>query len=407
MEFTISKDEVKKLDALVKMASSVADISIQKNLYILKAESDKLKAVVYGNGNVIEFDVSIGNIVASGSNYFYINISEFIETAEKVFLSSGQDIVKVSVQTNKLTVSAGRSHISKNMLEALSEEEYKEADGAFISKAAQKFTQPKGTLKMTNEIVEFISVIGKFLSMACEDNVTGVCVEGNKVMYFDQALAIIEKKLSEDVSSNRLYISKNHFDFISKIIKLEQTYDIVYSDNGDYILIRILTPNFNALLSMPIVIAEYPTEDEKAELLPPDNDQFEFDIDIETFKMKMAAFEGAFSSEAWRHKEMYLTVEKDKDEANLYFSNSNAEVDTDLPISNLKVNSGEDKSRFKMASYIIYDVLSKFSNLGTDKVHVLCSACSATEEDAHGTAVKFSLPQIDVITSKIEEDEVI
>ena len=121
----------------------------------------------------------------------------------------------------------------------------------------------------------------------------------------------------------------------------------------------------------------------------------------------MAAFEGAFSSEAWRHKEMYLTVEKDKDEANLYFSNSNAEVDTDLPISNLTVNSGEDKSRFKMASYIIYDVLSKFSNLGTDKVHVLCSACSATEEDAHGTAVKFSLPQIDVITSKIEEDEVI
>ena len=86
MEFTISKDEVKKLDALVKMASSVADISIQKNLYILKAESDKLKAVVYGNGNVIEFDVSIGNIVASGSNYFYINISEFIETAEKVFV---------------------------------------------------------------------------------------------------------------------------------------------------------------------------------------------------------------------------------------------------------------------------------------------------------------------------------
>ena len=102
MEFTISKDEVKKLDALVKMASSVADISIQKNLYILKAESDKLKAIVYGNGNVIEFEVSIGNIVASGSNYFYINISEFIETAEKVFLSSGQDIVKVSVQTNKL-----------------------------------------------------------------------------------------------------------------------------------------------------------------------------------------------------------------------------------------------------------------------------------------------------------------
>ena len=83
--------------------------------------------------------------------------------------------------------------------------------------------------------------------------------------------------------------------FISKIIKLEQTYDIVYSDNGDYILIKIPTANFNAILSMPIVIAEYPTEDEKAELLPPDNDQFEFDIDIETFKMKMAAFEGAFS----------------------------------------------------------------------------------------------------------------
>ena len=71
MEFTISKDEVKKLDALVKMASSVADISIQKNLYILKAESDKLKAVVYGNGNVIEFDVSICSLMPSASELFY------------------------------------------------------------------------------------------------------------------------------------------------------------------------------------------------------------------------------------------------------------------------------------------------------------------------------------------------
>lgn len=407
MEFTISKDEVKKLDALVKIAASVADTSIQKNLYILKAESDKLKAIVYGNGNTVEFEVSIGNIVASGSSYFYIDISEFIETAEKVFMSSGQDTVKVSVQTNKLTISAGRSHISKNMLESLSEEEYKEADGAFIAKAAQNFSQSKGTLKVSNDIIEFISVIGKFLGMAREENVNGVCIEKDKIMYFDQALAIIEKKLPEEASDSRLYISKNHFDFISKIIKLEPNYNMVYSDNADYVLIKIPTANFNAILSMPIVIAEYPTEDEKAELLPPATDQFEFDIDIETFKMKMAAFDGAFSSDSWRHKEMYFTVEKDATEANLYFSNSNAEVDTDLPILNLSVNSGAEKARFKMASYIIHDVLSKFSNLGTDKVHVLCSACNATDEDSHGMAVKFSLPQIDVITSKLEEDEVI
>lgn len=406
MDFTITKNEIEKLDALVKMCSSIADISIQKNLYILKVENGKLKPIIYGNGNIVEFELTVSDIVNTGSSYFYADIGEFLQSAEKVFISSGSSAVKVSVQGSKITVSAGKSHITKNMFESLSEAEYQEADGAFVTKSAQKFASPSGTLKMTNELIDFSGVVSKFLSMANEKNVTGICVEGDKAMYFDQSLAVIEKTLSEKVSDKRLYISKNHFDFLSKIIKLEPSYDVVYSDSADYIKISIPTANFNVILSMPIVIAEYPTDEEKAQILPPEDDVFEFDIDIATFKNKINSFDGVFASSVWRYKEFYFTVEKDKTEANLYYSNANAEVDTDLEIQNLKVNSTADKAKFKMSSLIVYDVLTKLGpESGT--VHCVCSNTSPTEDDFSGMGIKFTIPGIEVITSKLDEDEII
>ena len=407
MEFFITKEETKKLDALVKITQSVADTSIQKNLYILKAENNKLKSVVYGNGNIVEFTIDIEDLTNTDTKFFYIDINEFIQTIERVLLASGMDKAKVNIQMGKMTISAGKSRISKVLLDSLTDEEYNEADGAFVSKSAAKFSEIKDTLEIDDKIIEFISVISKFLAMANEKNVTGVCLEKNKIMYFDQALAIIEKRLPKNVCNERLYISKNHFDFLSKLIKIQNTISLKYSNNSDYVSLSLPIADFNAILSLPIVICEYPTDEEKKELLPPENDIFEFDTDIELFKTKISAFEGVFSSSTWRHKEMWFTVTKDTDEINLYFSNATSEVDIQLPISDLKVTSNEDIAKFKLSSLIIYDSLSKFQNIGTDKVHVICSSKGATDDDPSGMAVKFVLPEIEIITSKLDDSEII
>lgn len=413
MEFTINKENTEKLKELVKVSQSVADMTILRNLYEMVVTQNNLKAVAYGNGNIVEFTIDISNFTHSeNKGYFYIDILQFIQAIEKVFSASGSEEANVKVNGSKLTVSQGKSKITVNMFDYLDEEEYKEADAAFENKSTELFqsTSNDNILKVTSELMSFSDTVGKFITMMNRKNVSGFSVNGDTIYYSDQALSIIEKKLSYKASNKQLFISVDLFNFLSSLSKVGD-YDVCYSDDESFIKLTVPDLRLSAILSQPTVVAEYPTDEEFAAIVAADDNKFEFTIDIPTLLSKVDTFDGVFPSAQWKWKTVDFTFDKNNPEViNLYHSSDTAEVDTDLPLISSSISSNEDTVSFKVTTLLMADYLSKFMDCSDGKVIMDVSPLDVSEE--HGIGIKIRLfndegTQTMMITlCKIFEEEV-
>ena len=409
MEFSISKISSDKIKELVKVSSSISDVSIQRNLFIMKADTNKLYAIVYGNGNIVRFNVEIENFANEGpSNYFYIDIGQFTQALDKVFMASGAEEVKVKLDKTRLVVSNGKSKITVNMFDNLEEAEYEEAFNAYEAKQSN-FTTPSKVI-ISKEMMDFASVVGKYITMIDKpDLVTGFAVEGTGLYYSDMCLSIVHKELSYSASTERLFIPQTMFSFLSSL-SLIGNFNLNYSDDKTLVSVSIPEANFDAIMSMPLVTAEYPTDEEMAAMLPTEDNQFSFDIDIPTFLTKMSTFDGVFPSAQWRWKSVDFNFNKADSSISMAHTSASAEVDTDLPVSNVNVVSSEEDLNFKLATIVVYDFLSKLAKDQTT-VHVCASPIGPSTEcddgGRHGLGVKFVVDGMSFIISKMEtSDEV-
>lgn len=414
MEFTISKENTEKLKELVKVSQSIADITVMRNLYEFVAQAGTLEAIAYGNGNILSFSVDITNFSNEDpKGYFYIDILQFIQAIEKVFLASGTEEVQIKVDGSKLTVHQGKSKITINMLDELSEDEYIEAENALETKNEQLFAgqdEASNTLKVTTELMNFSDTVGKFITMMNRKNVSGFSVNGDEIYYSDQALTIMKKKLSYKASNKQLFVAVDLFNFLSALAKVSD-YDLIYTEDGQYTKLEIPEMRLKALLSQPLVVAEFPDDETLAQIISAPEDRFNFVIDIPTLLLKSDAFDGMFAAKDWKWKTVDFTFKKDNPKViNLYHSSDTAEVDTDLPIISSTANSPSDEVTFKVTTLLLNDYISKFAEASDGKVYM--DVAAATVDEEHGIGIHMLLKDpngnviLDLVLSKIYADDV-
>lgn len=407
MTFELSKDELAKLSSFVKATQTISDASIKAEHYVINLDDKNLTAVIYGNGNTIKFGVAITNFVKADneSSMFNANINMLIQSFEKVYASAGVDIATADVVGNKITVSSGKSKISMTTLDNMSVEDCNEALTDIDNRKKAYFTSKAPRFaNLTKEVIDFTNVVGKFITMIGSDNVSGIGLQGNRILYSDQTFSIVDKVCSSDVTRtntdgtiDKCFIPQSMFAFFNEMSKFDSNLMITYSDNDDqYVNLSIPDINFEAIMSMPTIVCEYPDEETLKNIKPTEKNSYQFDVDIPTFLNKVGMFEGVFPASQWRWKRIDVTV--DPKGVRMSYFNFNAEVDTDLPVDNFVSTSATDTYTFSMASLIIYDYLNKLA--GDEKtVHITVSPLDTSAEN--GMGIQFDLNGMKITSCKL------
>lgn len=366
---------------------------------------ERLNCSIYGNGNVVDFSIAIENVTKNpeDTGYFNADINQFIQAFEKVYMSSGSDSAEADIQTNKLIVSSGKSRISVALLDVLDENDFIEAFGALALKKKDVLANNSYDVVITDEAITFMETVSKFITMIGSDRVSGISLQGNKILYSDQAFSIIEKETdTEFTNGTTAYIPQSMFSLLASLKKLTSDLKITFPDNNEVAYISVPDISFEAVLSQREVVCVYPEDEVLKSILPDDNNKLTFDADIQTLLMKMNMFDGVFPSSQWRWKTIEFYNNADSDSMSMRYNNMCAEVDTDLPISNIQYSGEKQSFGFKLASILLYDYLSKLAD-GADSVHIEVSSIDATEE--HGIGVSFSFGKIKLVSSKIVDEE--
>lgn len=366
---------------------------------------ERLNCSIYGNGNVVDFSIAIENVTKNpeDTGYFNADINQFIQAFEKVYMSSGSDSAEADVQANKLIVSSGKSRISVALLDVLDENDFIEAFGALALKKKDVLANNSYDVVITDEAITFMETVSKFITMIGSDRVSGISLQGNKILYSDQAFSIIEKETdTEFTNGTTAYIPQSMFSLLASLKKLTSDLKITFPDNNEVAYISVPDISFEAVLSQREVVCVYPEDEVLKSILPDDSNKLTFDADIQTLLMKMSMFDGVFPSSQWRWKTIEFYNNADNDSMSMRYNNMCAEVDTDLPISNIQYNGEKQSFGFKLASILLYDYLSKLAD-GADTVHIEVSPIDATEE--HGIGVSFSFGKIKLVSSKIVDEE--
>lgn len=405
MRFTVNKDELNKLSVLVKTTQTISDVSIKSTHFMFKVD-ERLNCSIYGNGNIVDFSIAIENVSKEpeDTGFFNTDINQFIQAFEKVYMSSSSDIAVAEVHTNKLIVSNEKSRISVALLDVLGEEDFIEAFSALELKKKDKITDTSLKTLITDESVTFMETVGKFISMIGSNRVSGISLKGNKILYSDQAFSIIEKDTETDFTDGRIaYIPQSMFTFLSSLKKLTEQLYIIFSDDGEITYISVPEISFEAILSLREVLCVYPEESDLKMILPAENNKLTFDTNIKTLLLKMNMFDGVFPSSQWRWKtiEFYNNI-TDNSIIGMRYNNMCAEVDTDLPVSDMQYAGQPEQFKFKLASILLYDYLLKLSD-GSETVHIEVSPIDATEPN--GIGVSFSFGKVKLISSKIVDEE--
>ncbi len=404
MKFTLSKNELQKLSTLVKTSQTVSDVSIKASHYMFKL-SDKLYASIYGSGNVVDFSVDATDIELSGNGYFNVDVNQLIQAFEKVYMSSNSDVATADVQANKIIVSNGKSRISVNLFDLLDEADFNEAFSALSTKKTDKFTANTVAAAITPDVVGFMETVGKFISMVGSDRVSGLALKGNKILYCDQAFSIIDKTVPDQLTNGeKVVLPQSSFALLSAISKLAGTYNVVISEDGQYMLIEVPQINFNAILTVPETLCEYPEEEQLAQICPDETNMLEFDVDIPTLLTKMNMFDGVFPSSQWRWKTIEFYNVSAENTMNMRYNNMCAEVDTDLPVTNMTGTSNIPDFTFRLASILVYDYLNKLTG-GAKTAHVKVSPLGA--DQPNGVGVVFDVDNFRLVTSKMVNEEAV
>lgn len=405
MKFTLSKNELLKLNTLVKTSQTVSDVSIKASHFMFKADGDRLACAIYGSGNAIQFGVAISGLTkdANENGYFNVDVSQMIQAMEKVIQASGEEVVNADVGVNKITVSAGKSKIAVNLFDLIDEAEFVEAFNAIDEKKKTSFTKADPLYALvTGEVVTFLETVGKFISMIGTDRVSGLSLEADHILYCDQAFSIIDKKVAQSLTNgDKVFIPQSLFSLLSSVHKLSSDYNITYSDDSQYLYIDVPTLDFKAVVSLPQTLCEYPEQEVLAQIAPDPSNALEFDVDVKTLLTKMQMFDGVFPSSQWRWKTIEFYYVAAENAVNMRYSNFCAEVDTDLPVKAISSKGSVGDFSFRLASILIYDYLNKL--VSSDTATVLVSPYNENEE--HGVGVTFKLGDFTLVTSKVVADQ--
>ena len=406
MKFFIKKEELYKLSTLVKTSKVISDVSIKSTHFMFKVDNDKLYALIYGSGNIVQFFVQIDSLSKeeSESSYFNVDVMQLIQAMEKVVNASESDTVLVEVALNKIVVSSGKSKISVNIFDVLGDEDFNEAFNAINEKKKNEFTKENPSYALiSDEVVCFLETVGKFISMVGSDRVSGLSLQKDHILYCDQAFSIIDKKVDKDLTNgDKVYIPQSIFNLLSSIYKLSDDFNVVYSDNSDYALIDVPMLNFMSIISLPSTLCEYPEENILKSIEPDDNNCLDIKVDVKTLLKKMDMFDGIFSASQWRWKVIEFYYSSNEKTIGLRYNNMCAEVDTDLPTKNIDVCGNIEDFSFRLASIMVYDYLNKLVNQDLD-ADIKVSPISETEE--HGIGVKFKIGDFTLVTSKVVADQ--
>lgn len=408
MKFSIAKDQFERLASLVKTVQTITDVSVKNNAYIFKADNTVLYAIISGNGNAVKFSVDIGDFIkdANESNYFTVDVNLFLTALEKTLKTSEK--TEVSISGTKLIVSSGKNVITYNLKNTLDESDFTDADGKIAEKLAN-FGE-KTSLEINKEIVDFASVVGKFITMIDQaDRVSGMAVEGNKILYSDQAFSIIDRTLSAPATTQaadgtylKKFIPQSLFNFLSTVQKSLDKFNMNYNTDDSMVYLDLNAIGVEAVLQLPSVICEFPDADSLAGFKPDTNSNYQFEIEKAEFLNKLDMFDGVFSSANWKWKTVNFTM-KDDGTVSLSHNDINSDVDTDLVVNKIN-SSATDALSFKIPGLLLGDYLTKL--VDEDKVVLTVSPIDPNTEAEHGAGFVIDVPGTSIVLSKLLDEEV-
>lgn len=367
IKFDLSKEEFDKLNFLVKTCQSVANTSIKDDHYSYHIYDDKMVISIYGNGNIIQYSVAVANVISDSDDerYFNINILDMIKSFEKVYKSSKQVVATATVENgSKFYVTSGKSNIIINIMDVMPLEDIKESDNSFDLKNQIFFNEESddefNNVLITEDVINFMSVASKSINLIGTDNVSGIELENNRIKFSDDILSVSDIETEKQMTKKdyQAFISSSHFEILQSLYKIVNEFNIIYTKENNFIKIDLPLINFKAIMAQPQIICSYPNNDDLKNLKPNDEDCFEWTVNSNELIEKLDMFDGIFPSSQWRFKTVNFTINKNN-ELNLYYSNFNAEVDTDINITDFKTNSSIDEYTFKVPTIILRDYLIK------------------------------------------------
>lgn len=404
MKFKINEEELKKLQSLVKVSSTVADTSIRDNLYIFGVEGNTLKAVVYGNSNIVESHVSITQVDNEDGN-FYLDISKLIQAITNVMMSQSSNEATIEVDTNRLTVSCNKSKVCVGMFDSLDEQEYAEAFSAYDDKKKILFTNPDNTILVKPELMELANSVNKYITMFPSSDVSGILVDGSNFYYSDQSISLVHKPLTYEASKERKVVPQTIFSLLTALSKVEDI-TVQLSDSDQYMLLDVPSMNYRAIVALPSSVCEYPTEEEYDFIGPDPDNKIEFDIDIPTLLTKISSFDGIFQSSVWKWKQVDFELLAGETSARLYHESAAAELEVDLALQNVVNPNNEDLS-FRFSSAMLYDYIKSYVGTDCNAIHVSVSPYEVSRQTPHSYGVEFTADGVEITLCKIMIEDVI
>lgn len=413
IKFDLTQEELDKLNVLIKTCQSISDISIKNEHYIVYIDNEnKLNVSIYGCGNAIKFTVDVSNVEfeTEEEKYFNINIFDMIKAFEKVYKSSGSNVATASVENStKFYVTSGKSKIVINIMDTLPLVDLQENNNGFDTKNQAYFEEESingfNFATITKDVINFMDVANKSITLIGVDNVSGIELADTRIKFSDDMVSVadIETETVLTKPDCESFISNTHFDLIQGLYKIVNDFKLIYDETNQFVKIDLPSINFKAILALPQIICSYPDNDSLLNLKPNNDDCFEFSLSRDLLLEKMDMFDGMFPASQWRFKTINFTI-TNEGELNLYYSNFNAEVDTDIEISDFKSNSSINEYMFKVPTIILRDYLTKL--LEEDiPIKVKVSGYDPDASVPNSLGISFKIGNIDVTIMKLLQEE--
>lgn len=392
--FTIPSDS---LEIMKKYAKLIGKITEAANKKIFAVKDGKLGVYVSGRQSVLNFEVDIDDYSSTKpEDFVVVNYEKFITTAERL---TNQDSLFVTIEDDGLKLllrsPASKSKVTLSCLDTSSEEEIHDLREEYEALKNDHFTTGLRTINLTDGLMDFAKVSGKFIKMTTKSN--SVLVDEHTVRYADITSIIIyttdDTLLETNIPEDKIIVPTFILDLVEAAGKTDRK--VIYSANGQFVFFE--SSSLDALrfiVRVPPVQFDFPNAEEEAAIISEPSDQVKLTFNRQKFLASLYLFDGIFDQAIWRWKPLMLRWDDENPgSVNLSHSDANAEAERDCEVLSYENTTKVHEASFQFPSEFYSTVLEFGQALYKDTKgdpaddNIVMEFSPAERDDEHGLGV--------------------
>lgn len=392
--FAIPSDS---LEIMKKYAKLIGKITEAANKKIFAVSDGKLMVYVSGRQSVLNFEVDIDAFSSERSEDFVVvNYEKFITTAERI---TNQDPLLVTIEDDGLKLllrsPASKSKVTLSCLDTSSEDEVTSLREEYDTLKKDHFSSGLRTINLTDGLMDFAKVSGKFIKMTTKSN--SVLVDANTVRYADITSIISytskDTLLESGIPGDKIIVPTFVLDLVEAAGKTNRK--VIYSSNGQFVYFESSELNsLRFIVRVPPVQFDFPNEEEEAAIISEQANQVKLTFNRQKFMASLYLFDGIFDQVLWRWKPLMLRWnDETPGSVNLSHSDANAEAERDCEVLEYENSTKEHQASFQFPSEFYSTVLEfgqalyKSSKGDPEDDTIMLEFSPAERDEDHGLGV--------------------